>query len=173
MNPQLQVRVGPRIAVINEPVTELCRPAVLVAMTAEARAALGNNAYIRIKTFPFRIGREARNPFSRVVARVERRLGTTIQLNDLYLFDASSDIQISRTHCVIERVQGEFHLADCGSMRGSTVVEARADERPAAIATTQVGSDGVFRTPLRDGDIIVMGDIDSPYAFRFQIEPAS
>jgi FHA domain-containing protein len=168
---QLPDRGGRTAAVIDDPVAD-CGTAMLVPMTPEARAAVGNKAYVRMSTFPFRIGREARNPLARAVTRVERRLGTTVQLNDLYLIDASTDgDQISRTHCVIDRIEGEFRLKDRGSTRGSTVVESRADERPAAIATKHVGNYGDFQTPLRDGDVIVMGNLDSPYVFRFEVEP--
>jgi pSer/pThr/pTyr-binding forkhead associated (FHA) protein len=161
------------MAISDDRETDAGRAAILVAMTAEARAALGNRTCIRMTTFPFRIGREARNPLTRVVTKIERRLGTTVQLNDLYLIDASDGVQISRAHCVIECEQGEFCLADSGSRHGSTVVESRSEERPAAIATSQVGPLGSWRTALRDGDVIVMGHIGSPYVFRFQVEPCA
>lgn len=159
-------------AVLDHPAGDVSGTAMLVAMTPEARSALGNKGYVRVTTFPFRIGREARNPLARVVTRVERRIGTTVQLNDLYLIDASTGgDQISRTHCVIDWSEGEFRLKDRGSTHGSTVVESRADQRPAAIATKHVGNYGECQTLLRDGDVIVMGNLDSPYAFRFEVEP--
>jgi hypothetical protein len=150
---------------------EALRTAILVAMTEEARTALGNRVCVHMAMFPFRIGRENRNPLARVVTNVERRLGITDQLNDLYLIEPSDLVQISRTHCAIESVGSEFWLVDRGSMYGCTVVESRVDLPPATIATTQVGSNGVFRSALRDGDVIVIGHIGSPYAFRFQVNP--
>ena len=151
------------------------RIARLVAATDEARAALGNKAYVRITTFPFKIGRESRsqNPLARVVTTIERRLDTVPQLNDLYLIEppSASIVQISRKHCAIERVKGRFFLVDRESACGSTVVEARPAERRATIATTQTGGGSLNpRSELRDGDLIVMGNIDSPYVFRFQLE---
>jgi pSer/pThr/pTyr-binding forkhead associated (FHA) protein len=152
------------------------RIARLVAATDEARAALGNKAYVRITTFPFKIGRESRsqNPIARVVTTIERRLDTVPQLNDLYLIEPSSAAlitQISRKHCAIERVKGRFFLVDRESACGSTVVEARASERRTTVATTQTGGASPNpRSELREGDLIVIGNIDSPYVFRFQLE---
>jgi pSer/pThr/pTyr-binding forkhead associated (FHA) protein len=151
------------------------RTARLVAMTDEARSALGNKPYVRLTIFPFKIGRESRaqNLLARVVTNIERRLDIAPQLNDLYLVEpsTSSSFQISRQHCAIERVKGRFFLVDRGSACGSTVVEARAAERPATVATTQTGGDSLNpRSEVRDGDLIVIGSIDSPYVFRFQLE---
>jgi hypothetical protein len=148
---------------------------VLAAVTAEARAALGNVPHVRLTVFPFRIGREARsrNPLTNIANQLERRIGTVPQLNELYLLEASSSggFNISREHCAIEWIDGRFMLVDRGSACGSTVIESRAREKRSAIAATQIGPYGKsLRAVLRDGDLIVLGPIESPYVFRFQIE---
>jgi pSer/pThr/pTyr-binding forkhead associated (FHA) protein len=154
------------------------RTARLVAMTDEARSALSRQPYVRLTIFPFKIGRESRsrNPLARVVTNIERRLDIAPQLNDLYLVEPSTSapFQISRQHCALERVKGRFFLVDRGSACGSTVVEARAAERPATVATTHTGGNSLnSRAEVRDGDLIVVGSIDSPYVFRFQLETRS
>jgi hypothetical protein len=143
-------------------------------MTDEARAALGNNEYVRLTVFPFRIGRESRsaNRLARVVSQLERRLNAAPQLNELYLIEPSSQsLHISREHCAIDWIDGGFVLLDRGSACGSTIIEARPKERCATIATTQVGGQGsTLRSVVLDGDVIVLGTIDSPFVFRFQVE---
>jgi pSer/pThr/pTyr-binding forkhead associated (FHA) protein len=150
-------------------------PAVLAAMTPEATAALGNVPYVRLTVLPFRIGREARsrNPLTNIANQIERRLSTVPPLNELYLFEASTSraFTISREHCEIDWVDGQFMLIDRGSACGSTIIESRAKERPSTIATTQIGPYGkTSRAVLQDGDLIVLGPVESPYVFRFHAE---
>jgi pSer/pThr/pTyr-binding forkhead associated (FHA) protein len=150
-------------------------PAILAAMTPEATAALDNKPYVRLTVLPFRIGREARSRsrLTNMMNNIERRLNTVPQLNELYLFETSisGEFNISREHCAIDWVDGQFMLIDRGSACGSTIIESRAEERPSAIATTQVGQYGTaWRAVLRDGDLIVLGPVESPYVFRFQVE---
>jgi pSer/pThr/pTyr-binding forkhead associated (FHA) protein len=152
-------------------------PAVLAAMTPEATTALGNAPYVRVTVLPFRIGREARSRsrLTNMMNNIERRLNTVPQLNELYLFEVSpppsGGFNISREHCAIDWVDGQFMLIDRGSACGSTIIESRAKERPSTIATTQIGPYGTARQAvLRDGDLIVLGPVESPYVFRFQVE---
>ena len=150
-------------------------PAILAAMTPEATAALDNKPYVRLTVLPFRIGREARSRsrLANMMNTIERRLNTVPQLNELYLFEPSTsgEFNISREHCAIDWVDGQFMLIDRGSARGSTIIESRASERPSTIATTEVGQYGATRRAvLRDGDLIVLGRVESPYVFRFQVE---
>jgi pSer/pThr/pTyr-binding forkhead associated (FHA) protein len=150
-------------------------PAVLVAMTPEATAALDNKPYVYVTVLPFRIGREARSRsrLTNMMNDIERRLNTGPQLNELYLFEASASggFNISREHCAIDWVDGQFMLIDRDSACGSTIIESRAHERRSTIATTQVGQYGpARRAVLQDGDLIVLGPVASPYVFRFQVE---
>jgi len=144
-------------------------------MTPEAAAAMGNVPYVELTVLPYRIGREARSRsrLAAMVSQMERRIGAAPQLNELYLLEPSPSgvFTISREHCAIERVDGWFHLVDRGSACGSTIIESRASERPSAITTTTIGPYGkTFRAVLRDGDLIVLGPVSSPYVFRFQVE---
>lgn len=146
-----------------------------MAISDAARAALGNTDHVHLATFPFRIGREFRSAsrLARVVNRLERRFNTAPQVNELYLIEPASFemLQISREHCAIDWVDGQFVLIDRGSTCGTTIIEARPKERSATISTTQVGGQGsTLRSVVRDGDVIVIGMIDSPYVFRFQVE---
>jgi pSer/pThr/pTyr-binding forkhead associated (FHA) protein len=152
-------------------------PAVLVAMTLEATAALDNKPYVYVTVLPFRIGREARSRsrLTNMMNNIERRLNTVPQLNELYLFEvsppASAGFNISREHCAIDWVDGQFMLIDRGSACGSTIIESRAKERPATIATTQIGPYGTARQAvIQDGDLIVLGPVESQYVFRFHVE---
>lgn len=136
-------------------------PASLVAVSDEARAALGNRADVRIKGFPFNVGREGRiGRFEKFKLEVERRLSRHPALNDLYLVEPSSDtLHISREHFAIGYVDGQHVLVDRESALGTIV------------AGTQVGSDQRARqVALHDGDLITVGDASSPYVFRFQID---
>jgi pSer/pThr/pTyr-binding forkhead associated (FHA) protein len=150
-------------------------PAVLVPMTPEATAAVGNAPYVVLTVLPFRIGREARSRsrLTNIMTGIERRLNATPQLNELYLLEASGSggFTISREHCAIDWVDGQFMLIDRDSACGSTIIESRAHERRSTIATTQVGQYGpARRAVLQDGDLIVLGPVASPYVFRFQVE---
>jgi hypothetical protein len=133
----------------------------LIATTPEARDALGGRPGVRIDAFPFRIGRESRNPrFQFLPAAVERRISGTPPVNDLYLVEPISlELHISREHLVIVYADGRFAVIDRESACGTSVAGLRLGaERTAR------------RAELHDGDVIVLGPPRSPYAFRFQID---
>ena len=135
--------------------------AVLVAVTKEATLALGGRREVRVRQFPFKVGRESRVTLS-VKPAHERRGGTAPQLNDLSLVDPTrADVlHISREHFVIEYTDNQFFLVDRGSVCGTLV------------AGRQVGGDRTGgRTELRSGDEIIVGTDASPYVFRFEIVP--
>ena len=141
--------------------TQTLPSATLVAVTDEARAALGNKADVRIKEFPFNVGREGRTGrFEKFKMKVERRLSRLPALNDLYLVEPPSDtLHISREHFAIEHLDGQYVVVDRESTLGTIV------------GGTPIGSDQrARRADLQDGDLIVVGDSSSPYVFRFQIE---
>ncbi|MDO8496825.1 MAG: FHA domain-containing protein [bacterium] len=136
--------------------------AFLVAVTEEARAALGDRAEVRITQFPFKVGRESRSPnvLTRVANEIERRVAAAPSLNDVYLLEppSSSLLQISREHCAIEYVDGHYFLIERGSACGTIV------------AGTHLGRNRTAgRTPLQPGDTIVIGTTESPYVFRFHV----
>ena len=135
--------------------------AALVAITKEAKLALGGQREVRVTHLPFKVGRESRvaRPLNRIL--VELRLRVAPQLNDLYLLDEpqSADLlHISREHFAIEYADDQFFLIDRGSVCGTIV------------AGKQVGGDRTRgRTELRSGDELIVGTAASPYVFRFEI----
>lgn len=131
----------------------------LVALTNEARHALGGRADVWMDRFPFRFGRESRSSPSDTSHHVELRLGTAPEVNDLYLIEPPwTDLfEISREHFAIAYEHGQFWLVDRGSACGTIV------------AGTQVGGRRAGgRAALREIDTIVVGNADSPYSFRFE-----
>ena len=144
----------------NEPVVSSSPVAVLVAVTKEATLALGGQREARVTQFLFKVGRESRVASPTTPARMELRLGTDPQLNDLYLVEpAAADLQqISREHFAIEYTDNKFFLVDRGSVSGTIV------------AGKQVGGNRTKgRAELRRGDQIIVGTDGSPYVFRFEI----
>ncbi len=132
----------------------------LVAVTKEAKLALGDQHEVRVTQFPFKVGRESRmaRPANRLL--VELRLRVAPQLNDLYLVEPQGVdvLQISREHFTIEYADDQFFLIDRGSACG-TIVAGR-----------QVGGNRTGgRTELRSGDELIVGTDKSPYVFRFEI----
>ncbi len=144
----------------NKPVVSAPSVAALVAVTKEARLALGGQQEVRVTQFPFKVGRESRvaRPANRIL--VELRLGVAPQLNDLYLVEPqwADVLQISREHFAIEYADDQFFLIDRGSVCGTIV------------AGKQVGGNRTGgRTELRKGDELIVGTNASPYVFRFEI----
>lgn len=133
----------------------------LVALTEEAERALGGHAEVRLMRFPFRVGRESR---SRSAGESEQqRHGVELPLNDLCLIESRSAalLHISREHFAIECVDNLFFLVDRGSTCGTIV------------AGKHVGGDRTGgRTPLQQGDLVVVGTARSPYVFRFELKTA-
>jgi len=133
---------------------------ILVAVTDEARSALGDKAEVHITEFPFNVGRESRTSrFDKLKSEVERRFGGALPLNHLYLVEPPSQpLHISREHFAIgQAADGKYVLIDRESACGTTV------------GTTRVGNDQkARRANLQDGDLIVVGAANSPYVFRFQ-----
>ena len=87
---------------------------------------------------------------------VDRRLGGTAQVNDLYLFEPSTPYRVSREHFLIDFDDGKFVLTDRGSVGGTTVN-----------GTTLGGDRRGGHTELRHEDEIVLGDETSPFVFVF------
>ncbi len=133
-----------------------------MAVTNEAKLALGGRREVHITRFPFKIGRESRVAPPTNPPIVERRPGTAPESNDAYLVERAGAhlLQISREHFAIEYASDQFFLVDRGSACGTIVAGTR-------IGGHQKGG----RTELRDGDEVIVGTNKSPYVFRFEIVP--
>jgi len=134
------------------------RPAVLTALTPEARAAFGGDE-IEIARFPFRVGRESRGA-QRTAARVimERRRPGTRPSNDLYLLEEEEPFNVSREHFQIEHNGAHHVLVDRQSNCG-TIVEGKV------VGGRQAGG----AVPLHDGDVIIVGTSASRYVFKWRV----
>jgi pSer/pThr/pTyr-binding forkhead associated (FHA) protein len=130
---------------------------LLVALTPESRTALGASQ-TEIQRLPYRVGRESRGTQRIGDGFVgERRSPGSRPTNDLYLVENDEPMNVSRSHFQIDRSDAGYLLVDLESTCG-TIVEG-----------TLVG--GVTRggtIPLHDGDVIIVGTSNSPYAFKFR-----
>lgn len=131
----------------------------LEALTPEAEQSLGSER-LAIWCLPFRVGRECRMVAGDDGLRIaERRKGDIQPSNELYLLDTGPRLQVSRAHFQIEADQGQgYRLVDRGSACGTIVGNQRVG-----------GSDSGGVTPLQDGDLILVGTSESPFAFRFRV----
>ncbi|HSL47710.1 MAG TPA: FHA domain-containing protein [Candidatus Deferrimicrobiaceae bacterium] len=131
---------------------------LLVALTPESRAALGA-PQAEIERFPYRVGRESRGMQRTPEGFVgERRSPGSRPTNDLYLVEHDEPMNVSRAHFLIERDGAGYVLVDRESTCG-TIVEGEivgGGTRGGTIA-------------LHDGDVIIVGTSNSPYAFKFRV----
>jgi hypothetical protein len=140
----------------------MASPKVLLkALTPEASAAAGRDEIV-IHQLPFRVGRESRLGVVKGGLEImERRKLDHAPTNDLYLVDAGPELNISREHFQIESDgNGGYVLVDrgsaCGTVAGESVIN---------------GGDEGGLCPLSHGNVIVVGTPQSPYAFKFLVEP--
>jgi pSer/pThr/pTyr-binding forkhead associated (FHA) protein len=130
--------------------------ATLIALTPEARAALGD-AEVRISVFPFRVGRDSRS-LRRAAPRtlVDRRKRAGQPTNELYLAETVEPFQVSRQHLQIQHNGTRYVLVDresaCGTIVEGTVVGG--EHRGGAVQ-------------LKDGDVIIVGGSRSPFILKF------
>lgn len=132
---------------------------VLKALTDEARLALQGDA-MPIDRFPFRVGRESRDPNSRPSAAIlaQRRRGLPPN-NDLYIRETGAEVFVSREHFQIELAGDGYYLVDCASTLG-TWVEGRL------IGTDRRGG----KAPLQHGDVVILGSFRSGLIFKFLVD---
>jgi pSer/pThr/pTyr-binding forkhead associated (FHA) protein len=132
--------------------------ALLVPLTPESRAALGA-PQVEIERFPYRVGRESRGTQRTADGFVsERRNPGSRPSNDLYLVEHDEPMNVSRAHFLIERDGAGYVLMDRESTCG-TIVEGEL-----VGGGTRGGT-----VALHDGDVIIVGTSNSPYAFKFRI----
>ncbi|MGH7534721.1 MAG: FHA domain-containing protein, partial [Gemmatimonadales bacterium] len=78
--------------------------------------------------------------------------------NDLYLVEPLEPMNVSRAHFEIDRDDTGYVLVDRASTCG-TIVEGEI-----VGGATRGGT-----VPLHDGDVIIVGTSNSPYAFKFRV----
>src|SRR5262245_57055304 len=128
----------------------------LKPLTPEARAALGG-APLKIRQFPFRVGRESRNNARAAAAPGPTgRRPVTRPNNDLYLVEGSDGVNVAREHFLIDLKDGGFVVVDRGSSSG-TLVEGEVVGEP---------TQGGWRR-LNDQDVIIVGGSESRFVFKF------
>lgn len=131
--------------------------AILKALTPEAVAAIPEadreGDFVIIKNFPFRAGRESRvvETGGRPELGERREKGNFEPNNDLHLVDCGHKLNICRNHFLIDKNEDGYILIDRGSVCGTK------------ISGEDIGSSA----PLRDGDVIGIGAVGTPYIYRF------
>ncbi|MFQ5701164.1 MAG: FHA domain-containing protein [Acidobacteriota bacterium] len=132
--------------------------AFLAALTAESTEAIQARE-MNIPFLPFRIGRESRRSDWVGTSLADERRRSSPANNDLYLPDRADPMTVSREHCLIDRDDAGFFLADRGSRYG-TIVEGETVGGPSAIR----------RITLSDHAVLIVGASISPFIFKFRIE---
>lgn len=132
--------------------------AYLVALTPESAEAIQARE-INIPYLPFRIGRESRKFAWTGVGLVGERRIVAPPNNDLYLFEDSEPMNVSREHLLVGSEDGVFYILDRESTCG-TILEG-----------VVLGKGGAIRqTPLKDHDVIIVGTSLSRYIFKFRLD---
>lgn len=133
----------------------------LLALTDEARR-VARGEFVAIDRLPFKIGRECRTAITRMAHSIERRIGTTPQLNDLYIEESplGQFYHVSREHLVIESGSqpGTFFIKDRGSVCGTIVAGA-------TIGGDRAGG----RVEIHNDDVLILGTTASPFVFKFHV----
>lgn len=130
--------------------------AFLKALTLEAQGAL-HGPQLAIEGFPFRVGRESRGPnegWKR--AQQDRRSGMASPNNDLYVWEQTREVFVSREHFEIVKEPEGYRLIDRNSALG-TWVEGHL------VGGKRTGGS----VPLKDGDVIILGSYLSGFIFKF------
>lgn len=130
--------------------------AYLKALTLESQGAIHGHQ-VPITNLPFRVGRESRGPNEGwKKSSDERREGRARPNNDLYIWEQTREVFVSREHFTIEREGGSFLLKDRNSALG-TWVEGQLVGGMRAGGSVQ----------LKDGDVIILGSHVSGFIFKF------
>jgi len=132
--------------------------AFLKALTLESQAALHGKSFA-ITTFPFRVGRESRGPNEGWIrSNQERREGRSAPNNDLYIWEQSRELFVSREHFQIEKRDGSFWLVDRKSTLGTWVEGQLVGGKKAG------GAVEIF-----PNDVIILGSHQSGFVFKFVV----
>lgn len=132
--------------------------AYLKALTLEAQAAL-HGQQLAITELPFRVGRESRGPNEGwKKSNQERRAGKSAPNNDLYIWESTREVYVSRDHFQIEREGDQFRLVDRNSALG-TWVEGQL------VGGKRTGG----AANLANGDVIILGSHLSGFLFKFVV----
>ncbi|MDA1044525.1 MAG: FHA domain-containing protein [Verrucomicrobia bacterium] len=129
-------------------------------VTEGALKSIHGTTSVKMRHFPFRLGRESRYRIvDGEVVSMERRLTQSNPNNELYVLDLNVVMNVSREHCQIVRLEdGRYKVVDRGSSCGTIVngieIGVRAETREASIES---------------GARIVLGTKDSPFVFDFVI----
>jgi pSer/pThr/pTyr-binding forkhead associated (FHA) protein len=136
---------------------EAAKPvAFLKALTLEAQAAL-HGQQAAIDRLPFRVGRESRSPNEGwKKADQDRRMGKSAPNNDVYIWEQTREVYVSREHFLIDQEGGSFRLVDRNSALG-TWVEGQLVGGKRAGGSVQ----------LKSGDVIILGSHLSGFIFKF------
>jgi len=127
-------------------------------MTEQARLAVCHPK-IELRVFPFRVGRESRAHRPALPADApDRRRPDSLPVNDLYVREEGTTVNVSKQHFLIDRDGEGFVLVDRGSRLGTIVNGERVG-----------GSRAGGRAALRSGDVIVIGSASSRCVLQFLV----
>jgi pSer/pThr/pTyr-binding forkhead associated (FHA) protein len=130
--------------------------AYLKALTLESQAAIHGKQFA-ITEIPFRVGRESRGPNEGWVrSPQDRREGRSAPNNDLYIWEQSREVFVSREHFQIEKRNGSLWLVDRKSTLGTWVEGQLVGGKKAGGAVE-----------LYDNDVIILGSHQSGFIFKF------
>lgn len=138
--------------------------AVLLPLTNDAKNSIVDmklqNKLIPMFHFPFKVGRESR------MSQNDRGLFVKLRIlksssqpnNDIYLVNCTSNLEISKEHFQIEKIDNNYFIKDRNSTLGTK------------LNTQEIGKEKSYTLfPLNDGDIIKIGSNNSTYEFQFLI----
>lgn len=138
--------------------------AVLVPLTNDAKNSIIDikkvNNVICIFHFPFKVGRESRMSENDKGLFIKLRILGDFSKpnNDIYLFNSTRNLEISKEHFQIEIIDNNFFIKDRNSTLGTK------------INNEEIGKEKTNKLyPLKDGDKIKIGSYDSKYDFQYLV----
>ncbi len=148
----------------NKLINSFIPNAVLIPLTNEAKNSIIDlkkvNNVISIFHFPFKVGRESRMSENDKGLFIKLRILENFSKpnNDIYLFNSTQNLEISKEHFQIEIIDDNFFIKDRNSTLGTK------------INNEEIGKEKANKYyPLKDGDKIKIGSQNSKYEFQFLI----
>ena len=138
--------------------------AVLVPLTNDAKNSIIDikkvNNVICIFHFPFKVGRESRMSENDKGLFIKLRILGDFSKpnNDIYLFNSTRNLEISKEHFQIEIIDNNFFIKNRNSNLGTKINNEEIEKEK----TNKL-------YPLKDGDKIKIGSYDSKYDFQFLV----